>query len=352
MIFNFILTEPTNKIVGGYKVVYTYANYLVEQGHDVNIYYNCNLTNYIDVLKYPIRILLTYITPHFMKMNAKIKKSTIRSMSQKKIRSADYIIFTASPLIPNGMKFAEDKGRKYQLLQDHEIWAATNEELYDIYQLHIHRIAVSKWLKDLVEQYNKEECILLRNGIDLQKFKVINPINNRIPGSIIMLYHTNERKGIKRGLRILKKLKEEKPYISCIMFGSPRKNKEIPEWVEYHKNVNEDDLCELYNNAAIFFCPSYYEGFGLPGMESMACGCAVVSSDTLGVREYAKDGYNALLSDANDDSKLYINLKALIEDNEKRIKLAFNALESIDELSIERSKEKFLKIFEKKSKEG
>jgi glycosyltransferase involved in cell wall biosynthesis len=44
--------------------------------------------------------------------------------------------------------------------------------------------------------------------------------------------------------------------------------------------VGEEDLPVLYSSADLFIFPSLYEGFGLPPLEAMACGCPVISSHT------------------------------------------------------------------------
>ena len=49
--------------------------------------------------------------------------------------------------------------------------------------------------------------------------------------------------------------------------------------------VPEEDLPYLYNGASLFAYPSKYEGFGLPPLEAMACGCPVVSSNTSSLPE-------------------------------------------------------------------
>ena len=48
--------------------------------------------------------------------------------------------------------------------------------------------------------------------------------------------------------------------------------------IRYIEYVNENDLSLLYSGAELFVFPSFYEGFGLPPLEAMACGVPVVSS--------------------------------------------------------------------------
>jgi glycosyltransferase involved in cell wall biosynthesis len=64
--------------------------------------------------------------------------------------------------------------------------------------------------------------------------------------------------------------------------------------------VSDDDLLQLYNACDLFCFPSYYEGFGLPVVEAMACGAPVACSNTSAVPEVA-DGAALLFNPYNLD---------------------------------------------------
>lgn len=75
-------------------------------------------------------------------------------------------------------------------------------------------------------------------------------------------------------------------------------NKDRLKFLEEFKNdlkvkrlgfISSDDLVKIYNLAIVYCQPSFYEGFGLPILEAMSCGCPVVSSNTSSMPEVAGD---------------------------------------------------------------
>lgn len=88
--------------------------------------------------------------------------------------------------------------------------------------------------------------------------------------------------------------------------------------------VPNDDLVALYNLATVYCQPSFYEGFGFPVLEAMACGCPVVASNQASLPEVA--GSAALLVDPDQD-KIAQALKKVIKSkslSQKLIKAGFN----------------------------
>jgi glycosyltransferase involved in cell wall biosynthesis len=80
--------------------------------------------------------------------------------------------------------------------------------------------------------------------------------------------------------------------------------------------VSDGDLLELYNACDCFVFPSFYEGFGLPILEAMACGRAVACSNTSSMPEVA-DGAG-LLFDPHQTGEITRALKDILLDSELR----------------------------------
>jgi alpha-1,3-rhamnosyl/mannosyltransferase len=89
--------------------------------------------------------------------------------------------------------------------------------------------------------------------------------------------------------------------------------------------VSEGDLPALYTGALCFAYPSYYEGFGLPPLEAMRCGTAVLTGNRTSLPEVVGDA--GLLVDPFDTGDIARALARLIEDPALRAELGARGLE-------------------------
>ena len=89
--------------------------------------------------------------------------------------------------------------------------------------------------------------------------------------------------------------------------------------VHHHEGVSAEDLVGFYNCAAAFVFPSLFEGFGLPILEAMACGCPVVSSNTSSMPEVYGDA--ALSFAPTDEPALAARLREVLGDASLRSEL-------------------------------
>lgn len=82
--------------------------------------------------------------------------------------------------------------------------------------------------------------------------------------------------------------------IRLIVAGKPHKSFVMPagahrDDIIFTGYVKDDDAYTLYSNALAYCLPSLYEGFGLPILEAMKCGCPVITSDFSSTAEVAGD---------------------------------------------------------------
>jgi glycosyltransferase involved in cell wall biosynthesis len=79
------------------------------------------------------------------------------------------------------------------------------------------------------------------------------------------------------------------PDLRLVLTGHGHEGKRLPPGVETRGHVAVDELVELYRTAAALVYPTLYEGFGLPPLEAMACGCPVAVSHVASLPEVCGD---------------------------------------------------------------
>jgi glycosyltransferase involved in cell wall biosynthesis len=87
----------------------------------------------------------------------------------------------------------------------------------------------------------------------------------------------------------------------------------LPKQVMQLGSVNDQDLACLYTAAQGLLYPSLYEGFGLPILEAMACGCPVLTSSCTAMPEVAGD--SAIIVDALSEDAIASGIRELMDEN-------------------------------------
>lgn len=113
------------------------------------------------------------------------------------------------------------------------------------------------------------------------------------------------------------------------------------------KPNTDRDISAAYCAADIFISTSWWEGFGLPPLEAMACGCTVICSYAGGVNEYARPNENCLMFEPKNETALKECLIHLIEDVKLRKRLSSKALETVKYFTWQNSSKQLLNIIEK-----
>jgi glycosyltransferase involved in cell wall biosynthesis len=166
--------------------------------------------------------------------------------------------------------------------------------------------------KDIVKftGVKPEKVVPVHNGFDPNRFHVIQ--DPHLLEAVRQAYQLPERfilwtgqiyppKNLGRLLEALAKVKDEIPH-KLVIAGEERwrakedleliKRLDIKDRIHFTGWVSHDDLPTFYNLADLFVLPSLYEGFGIPLLEAMACGCPVLTSTTGSPPEVVEDaGY-------------------------------------------------------------
>jgi len=109
--------------------------------------------------------------------------------------------------------------------------------------------------------------------------------------------------------------------------------------------VPTEDLIALYNMATVFVMPSIYEGFGLPILEAMSCGCPVVTSKEGSIPEVAGDA--AFYVDAYSEEDIAKGIKKVFKDNKFREDLSEKGIRHAKRFSWEKTAAHTMEVYEK-----
>lgn len=190
-------------------------------------------------------------------------------------------------------------------------------------------IAVSHNSKnDLINYYNiSEEKITV---VHLASSFPVNPIPPaELPDDLYLLYvgSRNLYKNFTFFLKAITPLliKNQYLYLYCAGGGNFTKDEislfrelRIKTKVISHPGSDES-LQKLYSNALAFFFPSQYEGFGIPMVEAMTCGCPIAASDVSSLPEVAGDA--ALYFDPHDAESILSAAETLTSSEQIRTAL-------------------------------
>lgn len=351
MRITFVLPAWSGSPVGGFKVVYEYANRLSRLGHQATVVHplliSCENLKLIDRFKIILRSrvcaclkIMGWLKLRWFDVFPEVELLLTPSLAEKYIPLADIIVATAWQTAEEVNKYGVDKGRKFYLIQHYEVWSGSKDKVDATWRMSLKKIVISRWLEEIALSMG-QETIYIPNGIDVTRFPITQPIDKRDPETIGMLYHVYDWKGSKEGIEALQVVRDRFPALKAVFFSTYQPGSDVPNWVEFHKNPSPEELVEIYNSCSIFISPSWTEGWGLPASEAVACGCALVTTDSGGIREFAINEKTALVCPIKNTEALATTIIRLIEDDNLRLTLAMQGNEFIKRFTWEKAVKKF-----------
>jgi len=319
-------------LAGGVRAIFEVANRLHERGYNIRI-----IALGGDHSWFKVKVPIYYVQPskilnlsikayrllrHIQVRNNKVNYFDVSAFARKLGFHADLIRTLVDALNEHGTDAAiatwyptalsvwlSNVSKPLYFMQDFHELVQEADGVYGLrlfettLRLPFHFLANSTYTKNVILSYNKEAKVTVTGiGVDLNTFY---PRRTRIIDSngkpIVMAIIRDQRyKGSDVAIRALNLINKNQP-IHAILVGDRRTIDKLfmevkPEFrYTIFSNVDDETLAKLYSSSDVFIFTSYKEGFGLPPLEAMASGTAVVTTDCGGVRDYAVDGYNSLV---------------------------------------------------------
>lgn len=245
------LIEPHLARYGGIRRMIEFANRLVTRGHDVTFYLPEGVQRQCDWM--PCRARVTSIPDGLHDR-------------------LDVILFNHEPhwYLADLFHHAEKRvfyALHYGALYNKEgSWEAVRADV-DL------RLANSTWTADMIAAETGERPMVVLGGINPEHFRPV-PVSKRYP--LLCVGDSRVWKGT-----------------DTIERAATRLALPLTKYAE--KNLSQGEMAKEYSAAEVFVVGSRFEGFGQPGLEALACGTPLVTTDNGGCREYAIDEVSALV---------------------------------------------------------
>jgi glycosyltransferase involved in cell wall biosynthesis len=99
------------------------------------------------------------------------------------------------------------------------------------------------------------------------------------------------------------------------------------------KPENDPEIAAALRTSDLFVHPSWFEGFGMPPLEAMACGTPCIITDSGGIHEYARDDENCTIVPARNPDALADAIAAMIADRERSDQYRRNGLKTAQQFT-------------------
>ncbi|MCX7014755.1 MAG: glycosyltransferase family 1 protein, partial [Candidatus Sumerlaeota bacterium] len=209
-------------------------------------------------------------------------------------------------------------------------------------------IAVSHSTKrEIIEKLGlpEENITVAQHGVDHSLFV---PPKEPVAGGEPFLFHVSQFQPVKNLERIVEAYallpESSRPALRLIAPGfQPRSA--VKGLTCYEEPVSDEELVRLYQTATGFVFPSLHEGFGMPMLEAMACGCPVITSNVTSCPEIAGDA--ALLVNPRSVEEIAQAMRRMTDDADLRRSLREKGLRRAAQFSWRKSAEIHLEVFQR-----
>ena len=354
--------------------VYELSSRLAEKGNKIIVLapHAENSLRHEDIGKVDIHRFRYFYPPKFEKLaygagiipnfkNSFIAKLNVPFFLLSEYFSAKYLIEKECPniihahwLIPQGIIVAMLKNKKTKL-----IVTVHGSDLFPLKNF-IFKTLQRKVLKnadfctvnskatenEIIERFPeyKDKILLIPMGVDIKLFSPRNVKFRQYKNQKIILFvgRLNEQKGVEYLVKSMPIVNQTIKNAKLLVIGQGDYRNKMQKLanslnlknVEFIGSIPHKNLVDYYNLADVFVLPAVAskigtEGQGLVLLEAMACGTAVIGTDTGGIKFIVKNNENGLLVRERDEKHLAENIVKVLSNNKLKEKLIKNGIKFV-----------------------
>jgi glycosyltransferase involved in cell wall biosynthesis len=227
------------------------------------------------------------------------------------------------------------------------ISSSARDDIADAYKVDPHKIFVTPLAADGSFHPNVDGSQLInvkkRYMIDQRYILSVNQIkpNKNLEGLIRAFAKASKKLDLEYQLVLVGRVRDNDYYslLSALVTDLGIKQKVI-----FTGHVPDEDLPKLYSAADLFIFPSFYEGFGIPAIEAMACGVPVILSNAPALPEVG--GNAALYFDPNNVDQIAQSIYTVLSDDDLKVDLAAKSQIRAREFSWEKTARDTLDVYQ------
>lgn len=332
---------------GGPLIVFRYVNWLAALGVDVAVYSNDD-------------------PPPGLKLDARFHRISDEAKRYASITEPVVIAYSVLEL-PALLRYCKTEAKRiFHLCQGAEDFnyhghtyasLMAPKAIFEIlHSLPVGRLAVSAHIKDYFNRQYHQRTHTILNGIDLSIFTP-RPKRTVTDNITVMIVGSPDRllKGssiVRQALALLAdKHPEWKLHLNIVsgqkvVSGDAAPGSSAGFTCSVHWGLVGEEMRRMYHQTDVYVNCAWYEGFGLPSLEAMACGVPVIQADNRGLDGIAADRQNCLMVPPHDPRIMAQALEDLIKDHELRDRLIAQGLETASGYSLGNQFEMFVGEFE------
>lgn len=193
-------------------------------------------------------------------------------------------------------------------------------------------IVVASTLIPRMEKLSGQKArAVIPNGINTTEYFIENGSTR---DGIGIMYSSHPNKEPKDIIKLAQRIEAKWACVPQYYYGTDEMPKALRTGI-YKRFPSVEQARKIYNRCMVWLSVSREEGFCLPILEAMACGCVVISSDNLGAKELIRNGENGYLVPTGDIDSFLVRVEQVLNNTELREYIVQKGLETVKAFSWE-----------------